>query len=99
MHKSLLYIVARRGSYFSILVVLRWRVNKSFTTLLLNNKLSSFLSLKISSLHLRRPRVNTIPDRRDFVLEHDGVRLIFDFVIVSVVLKLAVLYMPILQTL
>jgi hypothetical protein len=49
-------------------------------------------ALKISSLHLRRPWVHTIPDQRDFVLEHDGVRLVFDFVIVSVALKLAILY-------
>jgi hypothetical protein len=99
MHEGLLYVVARSGLYFSILGVhvLRWRVNKSFTTLLLNNKLASISAQKISSLHLRRPWVNTIPDLPDFVLEHDGVRLVFDFINVSVALKLAMLYIPILE--
>jgi hypothetical protein len=75
----------------------------SFNTLLLNDKLVSFSALNISSLHLRRLWVNTILDRQDFVLEHDGVYLVFDFVIVSVPLKLAMLYLqsyiPILQRL
>jgi hypothetical protein len=90
MHKGLLYVVATSGLYFSTLGVVRWRVNKSFNMLLLNDKLSSFSALKISSLHLRKSWVNTIPDRRDYVQEHDGVRLVFDSVIVSVALQLAI---------
>jgi hypothetical protein len=89
MHGGPLYVVARSGLYFSILGALRWRVNKPFNTLLHNDKLSLFSALKmiISSLHLGRPWVNTIPDRQDFVLKHDRVRLAFDFVIVSVALS------------
>jgi hypothetical protein len=49
MHEGLLYVVARSGLYFSILGVLRWRVNKSFNTLLLNDMLLSFSALKISA--------------------------------------------------
>ena len=55
----------------------------------MTNQFSSFSALKISSLHLKRSWVNTIPDRRDFVLGHDGVRLVFDFVIVSVALNVS----------
>jgi hypothetical protein len=98
MHEGPLYVVARSGLYFSILGALRWRVNKPFNTLLHNDKLFSALKMIISSLHLRRLWVNTIPDRQDFGLKHDRVRLVFDFVIVSVALKLAMLHIPILQT-
>jgi hypothetical protein len=59
MHEGLLYVVARSGLYFAILGVLRWRVNKSFNTLLLNNKLSSFSALKISA---SKKAVGKIPD-------------------------------------
>jgi hypothetical protein len=65
----------------------------------MTNKFLSFSAQKIPSLHSRRPWVNIISCRQDFVLEHDGVRLVFDFVIVSVALKSAMLYITILQTL